>query len=615
MRHLTGGASFREKHTDERSDVSQRQAPTRARKDVDLPVATRTPAPPRSWSLPALDFLIEHDHLTAKQGASALAAAARDGRPLGDILREEHPGVPSPSSLDHPFVDLGVVQVDVEAVSLIPNALARRHGVLPIGFDGARMIVAMSDPTNVIALDDVLTATGRELVIVLADQCAIEDAWRRIDALDRSTETLLADAAPDQEEEYSDHGGAEDAPIVRAINQIIALAVVQDASDIHIEPQEHDVQVRFRLDGVLHEIMRVPKAMRAGMASRLKIMASLDIAERRVPQDGRITVVVGDHSVDLRMATVPSVWGEEVILRILDRGSSLLGLAELGFLPDTLALYERRLRKPHGAILVVGPTGSGKSTTLYSTLSVVNKISRKIITIEDPVEFRLPGITQIPVNPKAGLDFASALRSILRSDPDVLMVGEIRDTETARIAIEAAMTGHLVFSTLHTNDAPSAVTRLVEMGVERFLVASSLECVLAQRLARKLCSRCKESYVPGPKTLADVGLPKKTRLYRGVGCNECSGTGYRGRVALVELMPMTEEIETLTAEHGTSAEIRRVALEQGMRSLLGDGLEKARLGTTSLEEILRIAEGQEGAAPETSSKGDELLTSGIRYAS
>jgi type IV pilus assembly protein PilB len=306
-----------------------------------------------------------------------------------------------------------------------------------------------------------------------------------------------------------------------------------------------------------------------------------------------MTVVVEGSPIDLRVATVPSVWGEEVILRVLDRSSGLLTLRDLGFLEDTLARYEKAFRKPYGAILVVGPTGSGKSTTLYSTLSVVNEVSRKIITVEDPVEFRLEGISQIHVNPKAGLSFATALRSILRSDPDVVMVGEIRDSETARIAIEAAMTGHLVFSTLHTNDAPSAVTRLVEMGVEPFLVASAVECVLAQRLARKLCDRCKVPYSPAPEVLVEAGVDDPDAVfYRAMGCNQCSNTGYRGRVALVELMLVTEDVQKMTVERKSSEEVRRLALAQGMRSLRDDGILKVLAGTTSLEEVLRIVEGK-----------------------
>ncbi len=550
----------------------------------------------RRRSLPAVEALIGNGFLTSQEAADLLAAAAKSDENLGEVLRDRHPGVPVAAALDHRFIDLVDVSIDTEAVFLVPEALARRHSVLPIGFDGSRLLLALPDPTNVIAIDDIATVTGKQLELVLAEQGAIEDAWVRLGALDRSTEVMLSEAAQEEEEQQPEFDSVEDAPIVRAINQIIAQAVNQRASDLHIEPQERDVRVRFRLDGVLHEVMRIPRALHSGVTSRIKVMADLNIAERRIPQDGRMTVTVDSNPIDLRVATVPSVWGEEVILRILDRSSSLLTLVELGFLPDTLAKYERSFRKPHGAILVVGPTGSGKSTTLYSTLSVVNEISRKIITVEDPVEFRLAGMSQIHVNPKAGLTFASALRSILRSDPDVVMVGEIRDTETARIAIEAAMTGHLVFSTLHTNDAPSAITRLIEMQVEPFLVASSIECVLAQRLARKLCGRCREPYVPLPEVLVEAGLPEGTELYRPVGCNECSGTGYRGRIALVELMVVSEEIERLAVERSSSEDIRKVAIEQGMRSLRDDGMDKALAGVTSLEEVLRIVEGRTDAA-------------------
>jgi type IV pilus assembly protein PilB len=546
----------------------------------------------RRHLLPALEALVERGLLTSEQASDAMSRSAQTGATINDILVDLVPSLDPVVGLSYPYVDLSAADVQVEAVDLVPEGLARRHGVLPIGFDNERLVVALTDPTNVIALDDLRTITGRELRLFLAERTAIHDAWVRLGTLDRATETLLSEAAVDDEQEDVEFDAASDAPIVRAINQIIAQAVQQRASDLHIEPQERDVRVRFRMDGVLHDIMRIPRSLHAGVTSRLKVMAELNIAEKRIPQDGRMSILVEGNSVDLRMATVPSVWGEEVILRILDRSSGLLTLTDLGFVGDTLARYEQAFRKPHGAILVVGPTGSGKSTTLYSTLSIVNEVSRKIITVEDPVEFRLAGVSQIHVNPKAGLTFATALRSILRSDPDVVMVGEIRDTETARIAIEAAMTGHLVFSTLHTNDAPSAVTRLVEMGVEPFLVASAVECVLAQRLARKLCERCKEAYTPTAEVLADVGLEDIDVLYRAVGCNQCSGTGYRGRVALVELMIVSEEIERLTVERRSADDVRKVAIEQGMLSLRDDGIIKARSGVTSLEEVLRIVEGR-----------------------
>jgi len=548
-------------------------------------------------TLPALERLIAKGTLSADAAAEILVIAARHGADVADVLCERFPAIRPPVALEYPFVDLIDVAIDPLAVAAIPEALSRRHGVIPIGFDHDRLIVAVADPGNVVAQDDIAMASGREIGLVLALPDSIEHAWMRLDTVNRSTQSMLTEVDETAHEEDEDDvvvelEASEDAPIVRAINQLIARAVHEGASDLHIEPEEHALRVRFRLDGVMHDVMRAPKRFNGGMTSRLKVMANLNIAERRVPQDGRITVNVDRHPVDLRVATIPSVWGEEVILRILDRSSPLLTLSELGFQPDMLARYEHAFTKPHGAVLVVGPTGSGKSTTLYSTLSVIRRPERKIITIEDPVELTMPGVSQIHVNPKAGLTFASALRSILRSDPDVVMVGEIRDTETARIAIEAAMTGHLVLSTLHTNDAPSALSRLIEMQVEPFLVASSVECVLAQRLARKLCLRCREEHDPPTSVLTEAGWPKRTKLYRAVGCNECSGTGYRGRFALVELMLMSEEIERLVADRGTAEDIRHVAIAQGMRSLRDDGMDKVRAGITSLEEVMRIVEGQ-----------------------
>jgi type IV pilus assembly protein PilB len=549
----------------------------------------------RRQTLPALESLIERGILTPDEAATVLSDAASSRKTVEAALTGLRPDVRPPPGLGYYFVDLNEWQIEPDVMVSVPQALARRHRVLPLAFDGDALVVAVADATNVIAIDDVRTVTRRAIRVVLAEQVLIEDSFTSQGVLDTNTESLIEQAAPDEDEDGDDDflASEDDAPIVRAINQIIAAAVQQRASDLHIEPQEHDVRIRFRLDGVLNEVMRIPRSLSPGVTSRLKVMAELDIAEKRVPQDGRMTVRVEGRPIDLRVATVPSVWGEEVILRVLDRSSSLLTLEDLGFLEDTLETYTNSFRKPYGAILVVGPTGSGKSTTLYSTLSVVNDIARKIITVEDPVEFRLGGVSQIHVNPKTGLSFATALRSILRSDPDVVMVGEIRDTETARIAIDAAMTGHLVFSTLHTNDAPSAITRLIEMGVEPFLVASAIECVLAQRLARKLCPRCKASYDPPPEALREAGIrdPSAT-FYRAMGCNHCSGTGYRGRIALVELMPMSEELERLAVERSSSDELRRLALAQGMRSLREDGLRKVERGVTSLEEVLRIVEGR-----------------------
>jgi type IV pilus assembly protein PilB len=401
------------------------------------------------------------------------------------------------------------------------------------------------------------------------------------------------DAASEDEDLSKVREVVDDAPIVKFVNLLITQAVQDRASDIHIEPAERDLRVRFRIDGVLHEVMRSPKSITSGVTSRLKIMADINIAERRVPQDGRLSVNVGGKKIDLRVATLPTVWGEKVVMRILDNSTAMLTLADLGFSEAAYERYARSFTKPYGMILVTGPTGSGKSTTLYATLNIVSTPDKNVITVEDPVEYRLAGINQVQTNAKAGLTFASALRSILRSDPDVVLIGEIRDHETAQIAIEASLTGHLVLSTLHTNNAPSAVSRLIEMGIEPFLVGSSMDCVLAQRLARRLCSKCREAYVPQPEFLRaarypwDEGEPLP-QLYRAVGCQNCSKTGYKGRLALQEVMVVSETIERLAVERASGETIARAAEEEGMITLRSDGLSKVAAGITSLEEILRV---------------------------
>jgi type IV pilus assembly protein PilB len=385
----------------------------------------------------------------------------------------------------------------------------------------------------------------------------------------------------------------DDAPIVRFVNLLISQGIQDKASDIHIEPAEFELAVRYRIDGVLHEMQSAPKAIQNGVISRLKIMSDIDIAERRKPQDGRMSVSHGGRKIDLRVATLPTVWGEKVVMRILDNSNSTVSMDRLSLLPRNYAAYRTSYSKPYGMILVTGPTGSGKSTTLYTTLNEVSRPEINVITVEDPVEYRMKGINQVQVNPKAGLTFASALRSILRSDPDVVLIGEIRDHETAQIAIEASLTGHLVLSTLHTNDAPSAVTRLTEMDIEPFLVGSALDCVVAQRLARRLCDRCKAEYVHDPDELAalrfsgDPDLPPPV-IYKPVGCTSCSNTGYNGRMGLHEVMVVTEEIERLAVQRSSSATIQATAIEQGMITLRQDGWAKVQLGFTSVEEIMRV---------------------------
>jgi type IV pilus assembly protein PilB len=378
------------------------------------------------------------------------------------------------------------------------------------------------------------------------------------------------------------------------VNSLIEQAIENRASDLHLEPSEGDLRVRFRIDGVLHEIDTVPKAIQSALISRLKIMSGVDITERRVPQNGRITVELNSRAVDLRVATLPTVWGEKIVLRVLDTGGIDLELKRLGFTEHNYERFSRSFTKPHGMLLVTGPTGSGKSTTLYATLTEISKPQINIITVEDPVEYRLPGVNQVQVNHKAGLTFAAVLPAILRSDPDVVLIGEIRDRVTAQLAVEASLTGHLVLSTLHTNDAPSAVTRLVEMGIEPFLVGSSLDCVMAQRLARRLCQWCREPYAPTRSELGAARWPfgeveAPAQLWRAVGCRSCAGTGYRGRIALHEVMPVGEEIERLAVERASSHELQRVAVAEGMDVLRTDGLRKAAAGETTLAEVLRVA--------------------------
>jgi type IV pilus assembly protein PilB len=497
-----------------------------------------------------------------------------------------------------PFVELIDFPVERTAVALVPAAICRRYNVLPIGIVGDILTLAMADPGNVFAIDDVRALARMQVKPVVAEETDLRAAIDRFHRADGELSDLttaleeengagtdIAVATPDALE--------DDAPIVRFVNLLISQGIQDKASDIHIEPAEYDMKVRYRIDGVLHEMQSAPKGIQNGVISRLKIMSEIDIAERRKPQDGRMSVSHGGRKIDLRVATLPTVWGEKVVMRILDNTSGSLAIENLALLPDNFETFRKSYTKPYGMILVTGPTGSGKSTTLYTTLHTVAKPEINVITVEDPVEFRMPGINQVQVNPKAGLTFASALRSILRSDPDVVLIGEIRDHETAQIAIEASLTGHLVLSTLHTNDAPSAITRLTEMEIEPFLVGSALDCVVAQRLARRLCDRCKTAYAPVPQELAALrigydGTYAPPQLWRPVGCQSCSNTGYRGRIALHEVMAVSEEIERLAVARSSSADIGRVAMEQGMTTLRQDGWAKAQLGHTSIEEVLRV---------------------------
>jgi type IV pilus assembly protein PilB len=547
-------------------------------------------------------ILVEGGLINADQLDEALEEHHRQGRSLGRVLvdlkmvTESQLVAALATQIGLTFVDLSDHPVDHNAIITVSDAVCRRHTALPIGFEDGRLVVAMADPANVFALDDIRSLTGRDVKPVVATKADIVSAINRYhratDELDELTGSIDV-AASVTEDLVTGSDSVDDAPIVRFVNLLITQGIQDRASDIHLEPAERDLRVRFRIDGVLHEVMRSPKSITNGVISRLKIMADMDISERRVPQDGRLSVNAQGRKIDLRIATLPTVWGEKVVMRILDNSTATLSLADLGFLDHNFQQWEKAYRKPYGMLLVTGPTGSGKSTTLYATLNVVARPEVNVITVEDPVEYRIPGINQIQVNAKAGLTFARALRSILRADPDVVLMGEIRDHETAQIAIEAALTGHLVLSTLHTNDAPSAVTRLVEMGIEPFLVGSSLDCILAQRLARRLCTKCKEAYQPTEEALLTARYPHQPgeplpTLFRAVGCSACSKTGYKGRLALHEVLTVDEHIERLAVEGASGEAIGRAARERGMTPLREDGLAKVALGHTSLEEIFRV---------------------------
>ncbi|MDN4486714.1 ATPase, T2SS/T4P/T4SS family [Demequina sp. SYSU T00039] len=546
-------------------------------------------------------ILLEDGALSEEQLGEAIDEQQTRGQSLGRTLVEM--GYISEgqlvralaSQVGMEFVELADYPVDRAAVSLVPAAVCRRHTILPLAVDGTVIRVAMSNPGNVVAVDDVRTITRMQVVPVVAahdDVITAIDRYCRADTeLEDLQESIEGEVNLD-EEDLSGTAMEDDAPIVRFVNLLITQAVQDRASDIHIEPTETDLRVRYRIDGVLHEMQRAPKAISGGVISRLKIMSDIDIAERRKPQDGRLSVNHQGRKIDLRVATLPTVWGEKVVMRILDNSTARLDLEDLGIREGNQEIYAQSFNKPYGMILVTGPTGSGKSTTLYATLNQISRPEVNVITVEDPVEYRIPGINQVQVNPKAGLTFASALRSILRSDPDVVLVGEIRDHETAQIAIEAALTGHLVLSTLHTNDAPSALTRLIEMGIEPFLVGSAIDCVVAQRLARRLCEHCATEYeIHENEIPASVGWTpgeKVPTLMRPQGCSRCSNTGYRGRVALHEVMAIDEDIERLAVARASSADIARNAAERGMESLIQDGWAKVVDGVTSLEELLRV---------------------------
>jgi type IV pilus assembly protein PilB len=556
--------------------------------------------PSRRGSSPRFltDVIIAMQLATERQVVDAIETSRTSGQPPERILLDQGAvtqdglarALAERYGLDH--LDLGVFQVDMSAANLVSTTIAKRYQAVPVAFaDKRTLLVAMADPSNVLAVDDIAIMTGHEVRVAVAPPDDIAALISRLDRLEdvvgHSEEQRLAE---EDAEVVALHESDEDAPVIKLVNQIVAQAVERGASDIHFAPDGKETRVRFRIDGVLQDVTTVPRRMAAGAVSRVKIMAELDIAEKRLPQDGRIGLAVDGRHVDLRVVTLPSVHGEGIVMRVLDKSNVVVDLDKLGMADGERERFESSCRETHGAVLVTGPTGSGKSTTLYAALQMLNTPEKNIITVEDPVEYEMAGLTQVQVSNKTGLTFATGLRAMVRADPDIIMVGEIRDKETAQIAIESALTGHLVLSTLHTNDAPSAITRLIEMGVEPFLVASALECVVAQRLARMLCPSCKRRMIVPKKVLQDSGYKAVTELeaYEPVGCRRCSGSGYRGRVGLYEVMKISPEIQTMALERRPAEVMRDLAVSQGMVRLRDDGLNKVRMGRTSMAEIARV---------------------------
>jgi type IV pilus assembly protein PilB len=529
----------------------------------------------------------------------AEAAAVADDRPLPHVLdelgfaSEKLVAQTVADSMGLPFVDIGSFDIDPAVAILLKSDLMRRYVVLPISIEEDTLVVAMADPANIFAIDDVRIVTGKEIRPVVAAESDLVAAIEKFSAAQTNVNDMVGDleqAVGVSAEEDEDVAG--DSLVSRLMNQVITDAIRQGAGDIYIEPSEYEMRIRYRIDGVCQVVSTFPKKLHRQVISRLKINSGMDIAERRIPQDGRFGVVLDGKAVDFRVAVLPLVYGELAVMRLLRRDSIMMSLKDLGFLEQNMNRLLDALKLPYGAILVTGPTGSGKSTTLYAAINETNDPKTNLITVEDPVEYRLAGLSQVQVHERAGLTFASALRSILRQDPDKVMIGEIRDKETGTIAIEAALTGHLVLSTLHTNDAPSAITRLTEMGIEPFLSASAVTLVMAQRLARRLCSECKEAYTPDEVALERMGFPFEPghppQVFRARGCKKCNGIGYKGRMGVHEVMTMSETLERLTVENASADEIKRVAVAEGMLTLREDGFAKVVLGQTSIEEILRV---------------------------
>lgn len=564
---------------------------------------------PKREKKPLGESLVELGLLTPEKLKKAKQEAERSKEPLRRVMIRlgmvDEDAIISfyEQQLGIPRINFSNYRLDPKVIDILPENFCRKNLLIPLFKMGTNLTVAMVDPLDIFVLDEVRMKTGCEVEPVVTPE---KDLIRVFDqhygargTMADIVKSIDRDKLQIKEGAESDlktlQGLVEEAPIVKLVNLLITEAIKAGASDIHIEPDELFLGTRYRVDGVLHEVASPPKDLQSAIVSRIKILSGMDIAERRVPQDGRFQLKIEDRQIDCRVSTIPTVYGENVVIRLLDLNSVLLGLSELGFSPEMLKTHEKLIHRPYGIILVTGPTGSGKTTTLYSSLSAINSPEKNIVTIEDPIEYRLKLVRQMQINQKAGLTFANGLRSILRQDPDVIMVGEIRDLDTAEVAIQAALTGHLVFSTLHTNDAPGAITRLVDMGVEPFLISSSISAVAAQRLVRLICKDCKENYAPSAKLLEEVGLAasKDIKFYRGRGCDKCLNTGYKGRIGIFELMVPDDEIRGLTVAKASSTEMRKAAVKGGMKTMQQDGLAKVRAGLTTVEEVLRVTQQKE----------------------
>jgi len=561
------------------------------------------------------EMLVKAGLISAEQLVEALESQKGNGEKLGfnliklGYVREDDITQLLSEQFGVPSINLRHFEIDDSVIKLIPSEVAQKYLILPVNRTGATLTISMADPTNVFAMDDIKFMTGYNVEPVVASEIAIREAIEKYYGSQHALELKkvmdeMADAEAEALEVLEDddeldlaslEAATEEAPVVKLVNIILTDSIKKSASDIHIEPYEKDFRVRFRIDGVLYEIMHPPMKLRDAITSRLKIMAKLDISEKRLPQDGRIKIKMKlagkTKEMDYRVSCLPTLFGEKIVLRLLDKDNLMLDMTRLGFEPESLQKFERAILKPYGMVLVTGPTGSGKTNTLYSSMNRVNTHETNIMTAEDPVEFNLHGINQVQMKEQIGLNFAAALRSFLRQDPNIVLVGEIRDFETAEIAVKAALTGHLVLSTLHTNDAPSTINRLMNMGIEPFLVATSVNLICAQRLVRRICKECKEDINMPVQALVDVGLSpeeaSQTRLKKGRGCASCNNTGYRGRVGLYEVMEISEEIRELVLSGASAMELRRKAIEEGMFSLRRSGLMKIKDGATTVEEVVR----------------------------